>query len=684
MPDKPKPKILIMTDIVPAKEKKPQSFFPAKPKDFANKIRPSRKKAQAISFKKIFALGAVLLLVVFGFYGVRLLGLKKLALESEAEIYNRIKGAKSAIKELNPEEAYRHLSLLDASVRLLYQEASRYGLLNVLDVFGNFADGAASVLDAFSGILKITESASKASADIAYLKANALELFLNGRGEELLAKLKSAQEKLNALPDAISEFQKTEIGFGEVASRNDLLSAQIGLYNANQILGSIISWLDSPKERHIAVIFENPSEIRPGGGFIGSFADVAIQRANLNHLKVNDIYDPDGQLESLVVPPEPLQKITKRWGARDANWFFDFPKSAEKVLHFLNSSKIYQEQNTNFEAVLAININVIKDLLSIVGDIDLPEYETTLTAENFLSQVQREVETGDDKAAGEPKRILKVLAPILLEKLGGLSLNEKEALLEKLGARVKRRDIRIWTKDLVLQQHLKQLGIASDMYRAEKGVGENYLAVVNANIAGGKTDAVISQKIELKSSITLEGKILNSLSISRKHDGDKEDDPWYRALNQNYMQIFVPLGTQPLSLEGRSKWPEIPNWDYADFSADKDVQKLESGRVYRKELGLDEFFDEDKTIFAFWANTERGESSVVNLTYELPGSIRLSEGSKHRFVFEKQSGAATSLKISITAPPGFVWAETEKSEFFLETEDPLGRVVVDLTLKHLN
>ena len=51
----------------------------------------------------------------------------------------------------------------------------------------------------------------------------------------------------------------------------------------------------------------------------------------------------------------------------------------------------------------------------------------------------------------------------------------------------------------------------------------DYLMVVNTNIAGGKTDGVISQVIDLKTEVQEDGSVINNLTIKRTHNGDPKD-----------------------------------------------------------------------------------------------------------------------------------------------------------------
>jgi len=166
--------------------------------------------------------------------------------------------------------------------------------------------------------------------------------------------------------------------------------------------------------------------MRPAGGFIGSYGVLTLNHATLTDINVDDIYNADRQFNQKYIPPRELQAITTDWGARDANWFFDFPTSARKVMAFLEQTDLYQHTDIEFAGAIAINTNVLGSILNIIGPIDVPSYGHVLTSENFLSTLQHEVEAGRDKQPGQnPKRILSVLAPLLLEKLSVLTDEQK-------------------------------------------------------------------------------------------------------------------------------------------------------------------------------------------------------------------------------------------------------------------
>ncbi|KKU67917.1 MAG: hypothetical protein UX92_C0027G0013 [Candidatus Amesbacteria bacterium GW2011_GWA1_47_20] len=70
------------------------------------------------------------------------------------------------------------------------------------------------------------------------------------------------------------------------------------------------------------VLLQNNTELRPSGGFMGSFVKLKTQNSKLKTLEVEDIYQPDGQVVGYVEPPAPIKKAFPfgSWKLRDANW----------------------------------------------------------------------------------------------------------------------------------------------------------------------------------------------------------------------------------------------------------------------------------------------------------------------------------------------------------------------------
>ncbi len=642
------------------------------PKDFLIKRDWSRRQYIVYGITAAFFL-------LIAFYAYRILFLRNFASQSKSQIYIQLEEARMALHNLDPAGARQPLADINDEITLVQNEANKYGVLSLASFWGRLSDKVLAVPTLLQNLTGISGTAIHLNEDIAFLKENAAQLMINKRGPELLDRLGQFREKLSQLTEYINQLDRDHTGFDENAMRSLAdLRAQIDKNTA--ALDSMTALLASQTPQHLLVLFQNPTELRPGGGFLGSYAHIEIQQGNINSIEIRDIYDPDGQLDQRLIPPEPLQQITKDWEARDANWFFDYPTSAKKVIGFLNNSKIYQEQGVTFDAAIAVNTSVLKDILTLVGPIEVKEYKITVTPENFLSELQREVEAGADKKVNQPKRILKVLTPMIINQLTTLDDQEKHSFVEILQRQLTQRNIMLYFNNKGLQRYAHNAGLAGDILESSPNVISEYLAVVNANIGGAKSDAFMSQKIEFHASIDETGLISNALTVTRTHTGKKQKDWWYRAANKNYIQIYTPLGTRLTTAAGRSVWPKTPVRDYRKYATDPDLAAIAASDRYIEEVGVDRTIVSGKTVFANWLNTTAGATSRYSLEYTNPRRLNPSSSVPYEFVFEKQSGASTTLAISISAPPKYKWKEINSAVIEYQTEDPAGRIRIRQTL----
>lgn len=503
------------------------------------------------------------------------------------------------------------------------------------------------------------------SSDVNKLRTEGFDSIFNGRGEELIAILKNLRVNVAKL-DALG------IGFID----------QSTLSTASGGLEALITLLDKPGEQHLLILFLNPSEMRPIGGFAGSYGDVTLERGSIKDIKVNDIYYPDHFLGKKMVPPIQLQTVTVDWGARDAAWFFDFPTSARKTAEFIEASQVYSKDGVHFDGVIAINVKVIEDILELTGPIKLPEYGLTLTKDNFLEEVQREVEEGRDKqAGGNPKRVLASLAPILIERLHQLNSLDKNTLALALFGRVTNKDIQFYFSDPKVEDFVKKVNWAGETASLPEDVGGDYLAIVNANVAGGKTDARINQSIKLKSEIDATGQINNYLAVTRQHLGKDDEASWYRAKNQNFIKVFTVPGAELISLKGANPKRISPQIDYelAGYSRDPLLESLERTRKNVSGYDAETYSESGKNVFAAWFSTFAGESKVLEVEYE-GTQLSLANGMKYRFIFDKQSGVESTFQYELVAPTGYGWQETSGSTFIYKSDTIPARLEFELTL----
>lgn len=409
--------------------------------------------------------------------------------------------------------------------------------------------------------------------------------------------------------------------------------------------------------RTYLLLFQNNQEMRATGGFIGSYGIVKINKGRIEKMFVDDVFNPDGQLIDRVVPPLPIQKISANWSMHDSNWFTDFPLSAKKAMDFYERTG-----GPTVNGVIAITPAVMQQLLEITGPVDLPEYELTLTHENFVEVLQNEVEDRSNYSSEtiekneqnitqaedikQPKKILSDLMPIMIDRLShkdnpqGLS-----QVITAISDGIKGRHIVMYSSSEEIQEIIEESGWGGSVLDTDK----DYLSVINTNINGFKTDGVVDEKIAHTAQIDNNGYIIDTVTIKRVHNGGHTGYPWWDAVNADYMRVYVPKGAQLISVEGHT--PETNeqrlNYDALGYERDKDVVQEESQMRIDEETGTRIYDEFNKTVFANWVYVSPQESVTVTYKYRLPFRVDFYKDSKETFasyavIFQKQSGSQNS------------------------------------------
>ena len=464
-----------------------------------------------------------------------------------------------------------------------------------------------------------------------------------------------ALERLSGVsPDALPyEYQEPYAEFRLLFAT--LVDDLHDLVDVMDALGSIIG---EEEFRRYLLVFQNHHEIRPTGGFIGSMAVADVQKGKLMDISVpgGGSYDLQGQLDTYLAPPIPLQLVNYRWHFHDANWFADFKVSAEKLMWFYEHSR-----DSTVDGVIAINASVLERLLQVLGPVSAGDGHMVLAQEKALSDIQYAVEVDYDKQQNKPKQIIGDALSSIMDQLKDLKATDMLRLLTQLHDALVQKEIQVYVSDSSSQKTLSEFGWTGEVPEIEKN--EDFLMVVNSNIGGGKSDARIKQQIDHQAVVQSDGSVLVTARVKRTHGG-VEGEQFYGDRNINFMRFYVPSGARLVDAGGFS-FPEEesflapPAW-YVD---DPDVKKTQENVQFHKETGTLIAQELGKTVFANWVLTEPGQSSEVFVQYILPFRVLSSDTkrSTYRLRVEKQSGVNSRLSHQVMYPRSFkpIWTGSE-------------------------
>ncbi|EKD33285.1 MAG: hypothetical protein ACD_76C00053G0002 [uncultured bacterium] len=401
-------------------------------------------------------------------------------------------------------------------------------------------------------------------------------------------------------------------------------------------------------QKNFLILFENNSEIRPAGGFIGTYGVLSVEDGDIKDFYARDVYSLDKNLEKLTSVPVPAP-LSRYLGIsslymRDANWPPDFPTSSQRVLELfkMESSVDPEQDDIMISGLIALTPEIGEDLLRVTGPISSQGIE--FTPENFRERLQYEVEFGfarRGETMGERKEIFTELLDEMRNRLSSLPAEKWDAVFSAFNSGLDKKFVRIFSNDAQTQKSISALGWSGEISAADG----DYLQIVDANLGSLKSNPFVERNIIYSITKTSEGKNLGTVKIEYKHKGEFSDTVTrYRT----YTRVYVPQGSRFIKAEGAMLNDRIKN------------PELKPGDV-------DTYQEFGKTAFGAFISIEPQETGVLTIYYELPESVanQISKGS-YSLLVQKQNGGwpfALTLDLSFDKNVSFADPSEDSSEF---------------------
>lgn len=378
---------------------------------------------------------------------------------------------------------------------------------------------------------------------------------------------------------------------------------------------SVPDLIGYPNQANYLILLQNNTELRPTGGFIGTYAFLQLQDLKIEDLFIDDVYNLDKMAKErlFIDPPWQLAKWndTTQWFLRDANWSPDFPTSAGEVEWFYLRES---QKDLDFTGIVAITPNVISDILKLIGPITT--HGITFTDENLIDVLEYRVEMEFKKLGipmSERKTVISDLAKELQKRLENLPKEKWLDLANLLKKNLDEKHILLFFNDGNLQNIASENGWTGEI----RPSGSDYLMVVDSNIGSLKTDSVMDKKIKY----TIQKENLNGgkeslvgqVVLTYINNGKFA---WNLTRYRNYVRIYAPQGSELLFADG--------------MMANDRTKKV--GEIYiENEFG--------KTVFGVFIAIEPKETKTLIIKYKLPDYIKDQlDQDKYRLLVQKQPG----------------------------------------------
>ncbi|NTW13996.1 MAG: DUF4012 domain-containing protein [Candidatus Moranbacteria bacterium] len=421
-------------------------------------------------------------------------------------------------------------------------------------------------------------------------------------------------------------------GFDSVGSVISGLPIEKDLQNRTRALGMLadLALSKDGKERTYLVLFQNNFELRPGGGFIGSFGILKVKDGHMTEFTVHDTGNFDVRIPDTVEPPYPMRETLhiRSWKMRDSNWSPDFPTDATQAVTFYGMGGGME----TFDGVVGITADVLSSFLSVTGPVRLPGFPGTYGADNAIFDLEYQVEQGyrdQNIDFGERKSVLGMLGSEIMAKVRALPPRDMFRLSRVVLRDLDRKDIQLYFFDANLERRVADAGWGGSF---DSSWSNDFLMVVDANLDSWKTDSVM--KRSLRYEIDRTGDTPKArLTVGYKHTGLERN--FMVKDYRTYLRVYVPEGSFIRTVAGGEGEPV-----YGTYSGKKFVGTLVS-------VSLGTFKD---VVFEYDL-----PSSFVHIPYDLK--------------IERQAGTGdVPVAISITGKDG---SRTER-ELVLDRDFILG------------
>ncbi len=336
--------------------------------------------------------------------------------------------------------------------------------------------------------------------------------------------------------------------------------------------------------RSYAILFQNNTELRPGGGFIGSYAIVKINKGRLSDFSIHDVYDADGQLKGHVEPPFAIRRYMPlvHWYLRDSNFSADNLKNAQTAAFFLQ-----QETGVTVDGIITLDLSFVQQVIKSLGSIYVPEYNETVTANNFYLVTQSHVEKNSFAGSTQKKDFLTALFSALQAKLFTKKISYVDLLKQSI-ASIAQKDLLFAFSDKSIQQVFTVNNLSSalwDVRPAGSGVND-FTAISEANLGVNKVNGFINRKIFQNMTVGKNGSASGALKVVYENISDGS---WPGGTYKNYVRFLLPQGTvlTNILLNGvaQSRYPAVIDpkiYEAAKFQAPKGIeveQTIEGGKI---------------------------------------------------------------------------------------------------------
>jgi nucleoside-diphosphate-sugar epimerase len=392
-----------------------------------------------------------------------------------------------------------------------------------------------------------------------------------------------------------------------------LSSSQDMVNSLSKVISGLPEVLGVDEEKKYIIWFQNSNEIRPTGGFIGSYAVLKLESGKIVDLFIDDIYNPDGQIDVRNInttPPDPIRDFLdeETLYLRNSNWNPDFTRSAQTF-----DDTYFKITGETIDGYISIDLDFVEKLLEVTGPVFLAQYNEDISAQNLDERAQYYSGFDYTEGSSDKKSFLTVLGGKLLERVFSMDKSKNPMFAQAILQSLNQRHMQIYFSNNPINSLLKERGWDGSLV----DTNDDYLFVVNANLGGTKSNYYVENNITYEiNSMTRDGLLRANLYLDYKNNAED------------------------------ASWPGGPYTDYVR-AITQEGSKLTGAKIIYGEVEEDIFEDVVVSQIGKYTSFETSfrigpqESARIVFSYDLPQGLSITKDSgAYSLVWQKQSGTS--------------------------------------------
>lgn len=313
------------------------------------------------------------------------------------------------------------------------------------------------------------------------------------------------------------------------------------------------------------VLFQNPAELRPSGGFPGTGALVTVDRGQLVDYTFFDIHtltdDYIQQRPAKLPQPYPIAHFFPQDGflLHDSTWWADFPRSGKQ---FMSMYAVTDWPKIN--GIIAVEPTVVSDLLNVTGPVtvEVDGQERHVDAANVYEEIERPRMLRREGVIAGPeddlhKEVLSLIGKQMIDKLKKADRSQMVKATKALIGAADVRDIQLYSPNSTVESALDARHWTG---RIVPNPSIPTLAITYGNLVTDKASSYMHPTTTVTFDAPKNGRQQVTLQLDLTHTGSNSADPFYQGFQHWWIEVHLPPGSTVVSRsQALQPDPDAPN-----------------------------------------------------------------------------------------------------------------------------